>query len=97
MLVDDRKNNIERVVYLFYFRQLIFSVRQNNLDELERVLYDASDVASLNYGRHWSGEQVTALSSNPATSDAIVAYLTTNSSSKTETGCALSTTTKRVY
>lgn len=54
---------------------LIFMVRQNNLDEMERALHDVSDVASPNYGKHWSGEQVVALTANPLASDAIATYL----------------------
>ena len=66
-----------------YVHDLIFIVQQMNLDELERVLHDVSEPASPNYGRHWSGEQVQALTYNPEARDAIVTYLHANGATVT--------------
>ena len=66
-----------------YIHNLIFAVQQRNLDELERVLHDVSEPSSSNYGRHWSGEQVWALTSNPQARDAIVTYLHANGATVT--------------
>lgn len=77
MLLSTRRDIVRRsAIQNDFNHSLIFMVRQNNLGEMERALHDVSDVASPNYGKHWSGEQVVALTANPAASDAIATYLT---------------------
>lgn len=54
---------------------VIFAVHQRNLDELEQVLFDVSDPASANYGKHWSKSEVGELTSNPTSTNAVLEYL----------------------
>jgi tripeptidyl-peptidase I len=78
-LLDSRDDIIGRIpLGDTYDHNLIFVVQQRNMDKLEQVLYDVSLPASPNYGRHWSGEQIRALTSNLEARDAIVTYLSAN-------------------
>ena len=61
--------------------EVIFAVQQKNMDELTNILYDISDPDSLNYGQHWSKDEVTAFTSNPEGRDAVVSYLNSNGAS----------------
>jgi subtilase family serine protease len=79
MLLSSRTDLINKVpIPGSYVHDLIFTVQQKNLDELERALYDVSEPSSPNYGRHWSGEQIRALTENPKARNAIVSYLHAN-------------------
>lgn len=83
-LLNSREDIIERIpLEDTYDHNLIFVVQQRNLDELERVLHDVSDPASPDYGHHWSGEQIRALTSNLEARDAIVTYLSANGATVT--------------
>ena len=55
--------------------QVVFCIRQNNMDELIRILHDVSDPLSSNYGQHLTREEVADLTSNPESRDAVVSYL----------------------
>jgi tripeptidyl-peptidase I len=66
-----------------HIHEVIFAVKQKNMDKLERILNDVSDPDSANYGQHMSGEQVGALTMNPEARDAIVNYLYANGASVT--------------
>ena len=55
---------------------VIFLVKQRNMDELTRILHDVSDPRSENYGNHLTSEEVIDLTSNPESHDETVAYLT---------------------
>ena len=55
--------------------EVIFAIRQNNMDELSSILHDVSDPSSPNYGQHWTREEVTELTSNPEARDAVISYL----------------------
>ena len=61
--------------------EVIFAVQQKNIDELTNILYDISDPDSLNYGQHWSKDEVTAFTSNPEGRDVVVSYLNSNGAS----------------
>ena len=63
--------------------ELVFVVRQQNMDKLTDVLHDVSNPASPNYGQHMSAEQVYAMTLNPVARDAIVNYLHSNGASVT--------------
>lgn len=77
-LLASRTDLIKRdPVHHFHEHEVTFVVRQNNLDELVRVLNDVSDPASPNYGQHWSSEQVAGLTRNIDARDSIVGYLLT--------------------
>jgi tripeptidyl-peptidase-1 len=56
---------------------VVFAVRQKNLDEVKTILEDVSDPFSPNYGQHLTREEVADLTSNPEARDSVVAYLTT--------------------
>ena len=58
-----------------YVHQVVFLIRQRNMDELIRVLHDVSDPLSTNYGQHWSGDEVANLTSNPESCEVLVSYL----------------------
>ena len=55
---------------------VVFVVKEKNLDELKRILYDISDPVSTNYGNHMSFEEIQDLVSNPVAHQEVVAYLT---------------------
>jgi tripeptidyl-peptidase I len=78
-LLSSRSDLVKRAdIHHDHAHELVFAVKQNNIDELERALHDVSDPASPNYGQHWSGEQVGAMTSNPQARDATVSYLLAN-------------------
>ena len=64
-----------------YIHEVVFFIRPKNMDELTRVLHDVSDPTSLNYGRHWTKEEVSDFTSNPEARDAVVSYLHSNGAS----------------
>ena len=75
-LLASRADLIKRnPVHHHHEHEVTFVVRQNNLDELVRVLNDVSDPVSPNYGQHWSSEQVASLTRNIEARNSIVAYL----------------------
>ena len=75
-LLSSRTDLIRRSpVHHHYKHEVTFVLRQNNLDQLVRVLHDVSDPASSNYGQHWSSEQVAGLTRNIEARDSIIAYL----------------------
>jgi tripeptidyl-peptidase-1 len=55
--------------------QITFAIKQKNLKELEKTLYDVSDHRSANYGKHWTREAVAALTANPASSSHVEKFL----------------------
>ena len=57
------------------FHQVIFVIRQRNMDKLTSVLHDISDPMSADYGKHWTREQVVKFTVNPTARDAVVSYL----------------------
>ena len=54
---------------------VIFVVKQRNMDELLRILEDVSDFTSPNYGNHMTSEKIADLASNPNSRNKIVEYL----------------------
>jgi tripeptidyl-peptidase I len=66
-----------------HIHELVFVVRQQNMDKLTDILHDVSNPASPNYGQHMSVEQVYAMTFNPVARDAIVNYLHSNGASVT--------------
>lgn len=58
-----------------YQHRLVIAIRQRNMDQLISLLHESSNQRSLNYGQHLSREQVTTLTSNPSSRDAVVSYL----------------------
>lgn len=62
-------------VHNSYVHEVMFVIRQNNMDELTRVLHDVSDPSSPNYGQHWTKDEVVALTANLEGRDAVTSYL----------------------
>ena len=58
-----------------YVHEVTFIIRQNNMDELTRVLHDVSNPSSPNYGQHWTRDAVIALTVNPEGQGAVTSYL----------------------
>ena len=78
-LLSSRSDLVKRSdIHRDYPHELVFAVQQRNIDELERALHDVSDPTSPNYGQHWSGEEVGAMTSNPLARDTTVSYLHAN-------------------
>ena len=61
--------------------EVIFAIKQKNIDELTTILYDISDPDSPNYGQHWSKDEVTDFTSNIQGRHAVVSYLYLNGAS----------------
>jgi tripeptidyl-peptidase-1 len=56
--------------------EVIFVMKQRNMEELKRILYDVSDPYSINYGKHKTRQQVANLTANPISHDYLVSFLT---------------------
>jgi tripeptidyl-peptidase I len=61
-----------------YIHEVIFVVRQRNMEELSKILHDISNPASSNFGQHLSREEVAQLTTNPLSRDIITSYLKSN-------------------
>ena len=61
--------------------EVVFVIRQKNMDELTSILHDISDPHSLNYGQHWTRDEVIDFTSNGEGRDAVVSYLHMNGAS----------------
>lgn len=57
---------------------VVFSVKQRNIDQIEKILLDVSTPGSTNYGKHMTRAQVADLTANPAATQAIKDYLAAN-------------------
>ena len=57
------------------FHDVVFVIKEKNIDELTRILYDISNPASVNYGNHMTYQQIDDLVSNPVAHEEVVAYL----------------------
>jgi tripeptidyl-peptidase I len=55
--------------------EVVFVIRQRNMEDLTRILHDISDPKSPNYGQHLSRDQVTSMTSNPESRDVVLSYL----------------------
>ena len=55
---------------------VVFVVKEKNMEDLKRILFDVSDPDSPNYGNHLTPKQVEDLVSNPEAHQEVVAYLT---------------------
>ena len=63
--------------------EIVFAVKQRNMDELTRILHDVSDPISSNYGQHMSMDEVIALTFNPEACETITKYLEVNGATVT--------------
>jgi Pro-kumamolisin, activation domain len=71
------RNDLQKLgrVQADYVHQVIFVVRQRNMDELTEKLFDASNPAGSNFRRHMTSQEVAELTSNPEARDQIVSQL----------------------
>jgi tripeptidyl-peptidase I len=58
-----------------YNHEVIFVIKQKNMDELTRFLHDVSDPSSDIYGQHMSRAAVANLTSNPQGRETVLEYL----------------------
>jgi tripeptidyl-peptidase-1 len=56
--------------------EVVFVIKQRNVEKLTAILHDVSDPKSMNYGKHKTREEVADLTANPISRDAVVSYLT---------------------
>ena len=61
-----------------HVHEVVFVIRQKNMDELTRVLLEVSDPRSASYGQHLKREEVIKMTSNPEARSAVVNYLESN-------------------
>lgn len=54
---------------------VIFVIRQRNIEELTRILHDISNPLSSNYGHYLTKEEVQQTTTNPDSRDAVLSYL----------------------
>jgi subtilase family serine protease len=64
-----------------HLHEVIFSVKQQNLDQLDSVLMDVSDPQSPNYGNHWTVDQLRDFTIHPQTRENLKNGLTSFHSS----------------
>ena len=62
-----------------YMHRIIIAIKQNNIDVLERILNEVSDINSINYGRHKTRQEVGDLVQNSDGSLAVKQWLETHS------------------
>ena len=58
-----------------YHHEVVFVIRQKNMEELTDFLHDVSDPSSDNYGQHMTRTGVSDLTSNPEGRDSVKEYL----------------------
>jgi hypothetical protein len=56
--------------------EVVFAIKQKNLEELTAILHDVSDPKSINYGKHKTRQEVADLTANLESRDAVVSYIT---------------------
>lgn len=61
-----------------YVHQVIFVIRQKNMDKLTEILHDISNPSSDNYGKHMTKEEIRIMTSNQDGHDAVMSYLQSN-------------------
>ena len=58
-----------------YVHEVIFVIKQKNMEELTRFLHDVSDPQSVNYGQHMTGTAVSDLTYNSLGRESLLEYL----------------------
>ena len=58
-----------------YVHEVIFVIKQKNMEELTRFLHDVSDPQSANYGQHMTGTAVSHLTYNSQGRESLLEYL----------------------
>lgn len=57
------------------YHEVTFAIRLKNLDKLEQILYDISNPDSVNYGKHWTREEIASFTTNPTVIQTVENYL----------------------
>lgn len=57
---------------------VVIAVKQRNMEELERILYEISDPSSAKYGQHLTNEEVEELTANHESTSYVLDYLRQN-------------------
>jgi tripeptidyl-peptidase I len=65
-------------VHHAHTHEVVFMIRQRNMDELTRKLEDVSDPSSPNYGQHMTMNEVVEMTANPEGLVAVSSYLVRN-------------------
>lgn len=73
-LLSDEMTRFDRVEN-GSIHEVVFVIRQRNMEDLTRILHDVSDPESPNYGQHLTQHQVTTMTSNPESRDVVLSYL----------------------
>jgi tripeptidyl-peptidase I len=55
--------------------EVVFQVKQRNMDVLTKILHEISDPDHLNYGNHMTMEEINDISSNPDSHEEIIHYM----------------------
>ena len=58
-----------------YVHEVIFVIKQKNMEELTRFLHDVSDPQSVNYGQHMTGTAVSDMTDNSQGRESLLSYL----------------------
>jgi len=59
--------------------EVVFAIKQNNLDEIEKLLYDVSTPSSLSYGQHLSFDEVGRIVTNRQATSGVLNWLKSHS------------------
>jgi tripeptidyl-peptidase I len=60
------------------YHEVVFAVKQRNLEKMEKLFHEVSDPRSPKYGQFWTREQVAALTANPIATEKINQFLGDN-------------------
>ena len=71
----------EDKVHQLQTHDVIFVIKQRNMDELTTILHDISDPDSVNYGKHMSALEIANLTRNPGSYSSVVKYLNASGAS----------------
>ena len=71
----------EERVHPLQDHDVIFVIKQRNMDELTRILHDISDPQSANYGQHMSALEIADLTRNPGSRSSVVKHLKSSGAS----------------
>ena len=55
---------------------VVIAIHQNNIDKLQGILEDVSDMNSPNYGKHLTGEEVASMTADPLKTKAVIEHFT---------------------
>jgi tripeptidyl-peptidase I len=66
-----------------YIHEVVFVVKQKNIDKLTLILHDVSDPRSVNYGQHMTREEIDTLTAIPEARAALLQYLQSNGATVT--------------